>query len=177
MSETQEIVGAQSRMHMITWMCGKVTELTAKLVTKPCRGYKPWPRTRVDTVPSRLLRACREFQGQCSLQWARKAQNCRLEAFFHEGWRKEYEACTPRLFSLCRWHVSLSHFCPASGPAAPDHGQSFTCTLPPKCLLCLSTLSLPLHDCPSSGPLNQFFCFLSHPDKPRSAALPMQSYK
>ena len=74
-------------------------------------------------------------------------------------------------------HASLSSFFQARGPAAPAQGPSCLCALPPKHLRYLSPLSLLLLDCPSSGPLNQFSWFLSYPDKPSSAVLPMWPYK
>lgn len=110
-------------MWQLACVVGLLSELTAKLVTKPCRGYKPTQELRW------------EVPGSMQSAWARKAQHCRHKAFFHVRLEEGVWWLHPKAISLCRWRVSLSHFCPASGPAGPDHGQSLTCTLPPKCLV------------------------------------------
>lgn len=124
--------------------------------------------------PQGLLEDSREFQGQCTACISQRSTELQTYSFFYIiNWRKGYYDCTPRLFFLCKLCDSLSYLFQASGPAAPDEGPSFARALPPEYLLCPFTLFIPLHDCPSSGPLNQFSCFLSHPDKPNSSGLPM----
>lgn len=111
--------------------------------------------TQWSLVSSRPLGSLQRVLGSGQPAWPEKLRAADLGLFFGYRLEEGIPWLHPEAVLAVQVTVSLSYLFQASGPAAPDQGPLFIRTLLPKYLLCPSTLFLPLHDCSSSGPLNQ----------------------